>query len=106
MNALGLADTDYSWIFPSDATIQGTGKNVEIFFGLASGQVCVEVGCPVQQQLCWEVEIGTPASLLPLNPTPQPCTNLLVEDYVEDVNNVDGRPVSYTHLTLPTICSV
>ncbi len=91
INYTGTEPLNFDWTFPPDATIQESGEDVQIRFEDLSGEVCVAVGCPVQNQICWTVEVGQAPNLNPTNFTPGPCQMIVVDDYVEDVNNVPGR---------------
>ena len=80
---------DYIWTSPSGDTLPSMQEDGD-FIIQQSGQVCVEILCPIQEIICWDVDIVQPPQLRRLDPVLTSCTPLTIEDYVEDVNMAPG----------------
>ena len=92
--------TTWTWTIPADATMIGQGTNcIDVdWSGSAGGQVCLEANndCDTEQT-CLDVTVH-----------PIPTADFTVDPIIciTDSTTVTYTAVSYTHLTLPTICSV
>jgi len=86
----------YDWLSQStianDATItpNALGDSVTVTLGTTSGQICMEIICPIQTVVCWEVEIDELPDLAVIpNPTTS-CEPVDLATRFQDNNNVMG----------------
>lgn len=86
---------NYVWTAPPGAIINNNGNStVTIDWGNTSGLVCVEVSCPIQQQVCRGVNLFEQPDISVATP-PFSCGSYDLNDLIiNDANNTTGT-VSY-----------
>ena len=80
---------DYIWTTPS-GDIFTTSLGERDFLIQQSGLICVEIMCPIQKEICWEVIIDESPRIESITPDLTSCMPLTLTDYVEEVNGVPG----------------
>ncbi len=92
--------TTYDWI--SKSTMPGStiipnalGDSVTVQFGATSGQICMEMICPIQSLICWNIDIEIKPSLSAIpNPIPS-CDPVDLNTRFQDINNVSDARVDF-----------
>jgi gliding motility-associated-like protein len=92
--------SNYDWVSKTtlpDATITsiGEGDSVTVEFGATSGQLCMEIVCPVQSVICWDIQV---AGVPDLEEIPNPdvvCGGVDLETRFRDNNNVAGATLAF-----------
>ncbi len=89
----------YDWISNSmtDATItpNALGDSVTVEFGSTSGQICMEMICPVQSLICWNIDIDTIPDLAAVPNATASCDPIDLSTIVIDNNNVSDARFSF-----------
>ena len=50
MSKTTLTDANFS-------SLNAVGNTISVEFGQVSGQICMEIICPIQSLICWEVQV-------------------------------------------------
>ena len=83
--------TNYDWITNTtltDATItpNAAGNAVTVEFGTVSGQVCMEITCPIQSIICWDVQVDLQPDLTAIPAVAPSCTPIDLATQVQENN--------------------
>ena len=91
----------YDWISKStvsDAIVMpnAQGDRVTVEFGAISGQICMEMICPIESLICWKVEVDKVPNLVELSDATTFCDLIDLETRYLDLNGVaDATTVFY-----------
>ncbi len=95
--------TSYDWVTQTtlpDAIItkHGVGDSVTVEFGSTSGQICMEMTCPIQSLVCWEVAGNRTPDLVSTSTTNVSCDPIDLSTRFVDNQSVVEASLSY-HLS-------
>jgi len=90
----------YDWM--SKSTMPGStitpnslGDSVTVQFGPISGQICMEMICPVQSLICWEVNIDIVPDLEAIPNDVPSCEAVDLRTRYQDNNNVSDATINF-----------
>lgn len=90
----------YDWMSQStipDATItpNALGDSATVTFGTTSGQICMELICPIQTIICWDVQVDQLPDLVATPNALTVCDPVDLATRFQDNNNVNGTVEYY-----------
>ncbi len=90
----------YDWMSQStipDAIItpNALGDSATVTFGTTSGQICMELICPIQSIICWEVQVDQVPDLAAIPNAVASCESVDLATRFQDNNNVNGTVAYY-----------
>ncbi|MFK7978863.1 MAG: hypothetical protein AB8G86_02675 [Saprospiraceae bacterium] len=90
----------YDWISEStinDAIITPNtlGDSATVTFGTTSGQICMELICPIQSIICWEVQVEQVPDLAVIPNAVASCEPVDLATRFQDNNNANGTVAYY-----------
>jgi len=91
--------TTYDWVSQSlsDATItpNALGDSVSVQFGRTSGKICMEMICPVQSLICWDIDIELDPNLSAIPNPIASCEPVDLNTRFQDSNNISDARVDF-----------
>lgn len=90
----------YDWISKStmdDAVIMpnALGDSATVIFGINSGQICMELICPIQSTICWEIQVEQAPDLVVIPNATNSCEPVDLATRFQDNNNINGTIAYY-----------
>lgn len=90
----------YDWLSQStipDATItpNALGDSATVTFGTTSGQICMELICPIQSLICWDVQVDQVPDLAVIPNATTSCEPVDLATRFQDTNNTNGTLAYY-----------